>query len=161
MFQPCRSRFAAVFAALITLSSSSLLNAQTATSTSLSMSSITGSLQSGGTLDWGNVLTLSASVTAGQNPVTRGLVNFCDTAASNCTDAHVVGSAQLTSASTAVFKFHPGIGSHSYKAVFVGTKTNAASSSAAQTLNVPTPTGQSPAAVLLTSTGTWQRSSWL
>jgi hypothetical protein len=53
-----------------------------------------------------------------------------------CTDIHLLGTAQLTSAGTATLKLRPGIGSHSYKAVFVGTTANAASASTASALTV-------------------------
>lgn len=62
-----------------------------------------------------------ASVTSGSTKLTVGQVNFCDASATHCTDIHLLGTAQLTSAGTAVLRFYPGIGSHSYKAVFVGT----------------------------------------
>ncbi|UWZ84551.1 FG-GAP-like repeat-containing protein [Occallatibacter riparius] len=77
----------------------------------------------------GTVVTLTATVLAGSTPVSPGLVNFCDANAAHCTDVHIVGSAQLTSAGTAVVRFRPGGGSHSYKAVFVGTATYASSAS--------------------------------
>jgi Bacterial Ig-like domain (group 3)/FG-GAP-like repeat len=79
----------------------------------------------------GTVVTLTATV--GVHP---GLVKFCDAAAAHCTDAHLLGTAQLTSAGTATYKFIPGVGKHSYKAVFAGTTTNATSSSAATALTV-------------------------
>jgi hypothetical protein len=69
----------------------------------------------------GSVVTLTATVIAGSTPVTVGQVNFCDAAVTYCTDIHLLATAQLTSAGTAVYKFRPGVGSHSYKAVFVGT----------------------------------------
>lgn len=78
----------------------------------------------------GAVVTLTATAVAGSTPVTPGLVNFCDATATYCEDIHILGSAQLVGNGTATFKFRPGIGSHSYKAVFVGTKTYAASTSA-------------------------------
>ena len=69
----------------------------------------------------GSVVTLTATVTAGSVAVTVGQVSFCDALAKYCTDIHLLGTAQLTSAGTAVLKFVPGIGNHSYKAVFLGT----------------------------------------
>jgi hypothetical protein len=75
----------------------------------------------------GSVVTLTATVLSGATAVTTGLVNFCDATAAYCTDIHILGMAQLTSAGTATLKFVPGIGSHSYKAVFVGTTSNPAS----------------------------------
>jgi len=77
----------------------------------------------------GSVVTLTATVKAGTTPVTIGQVNFCDAAATYCTDIHLLGTRQLTSAGTAVLKFIPGIGSHSYKAVFAGTPNGASADS--------------------------------
>jgi hypothetical protein len=51
-------------------------------------------------------------------------------------DNRLVGMAQLTSSGTAVFKFRPGVGGHSYKAVFVGTKSMAPSASSTKALTV-------------------------
>jgi len=64
---------------------------------------------------------LTATVTAGGSAVTSGAMNFCDASAIYCTDIHLLGSSQLTAAGTASWTFIPGVGSHSYKAVFVGT----------------------------------------
>jgi hypothetical protein len=69
----------------------------------------------------GTVVTLTATVKAGPKAVTTGLVNFCDAAASTCTDIHLLGSAQLTSAGTAVVKLRPRLGQNGIKAVFKGT----------------------------------------
>jgi hypothetical protein len=88
------------------------------------------------------VVTLTAKVQAGTTALTLGQVNFCDAAAASCTDIQLLGTAQLTSAGTAVLRFRPGSGSHSYKAVFLGTLAGAASSSAAVGLTVgPRPPG--------------------
>jgi hypothetical protein len=53
-----------------------------------------------------------------------GQVNFCDAAAASCTDIHLVGTVQLTSAGAAVLRFRPGPANHSYKGVFLGTFRN-------------------------------------
>jgi hypothetical protein len=87
------------------------------------------------TLTWGNAVTLTATVTTGSTPVTPGQVEFCD-AAAYCEDIHFLGMAQLTSAGTATIKFVPAIGSHSYKAVFLGTTTCAGSTSIPEPLTV-------------------------
>ena len=93
------------------------------------------------TVPAGSVLTLTATVQAGSTAVTAGQVNFCDAAATYCTDIHLVGTAQLTGAGTALLKFVPGGGSHSYKAEFVGTTSDASSSSSVANLMVnATPT---------------------
>jgi sugar lactone lactonase YvrE len=119
----------------------------TATSTTLAISSGGNSVT---TVTSGSVVTLTAAVTAGTAKVATGQVNFCDAAAAHCTDIHILGIAQLTSAGTATFKFRPGFGSHSYKAVFLGTNTNAASSSGASPLAV---TGKYPTTTMIVATG--------
>jgi hypothetical protein len=98
----------------------------------------------------GSVVTLTATVNSGAGAVTTGLVNFCDATAAYCTDIHIVGMAQLTSTGAATLTFVPGIGSHSYKAVFVGTTSNSASSSSASSLTV---TGTYPTATTITQSG--------
>jgi hypothetical protein len=121
--------------------------AQTAATTTTTMT-ITSGGSAVSSVSSGTVVTLTATVLAGSKPVTVGVVNFCDATATYCEAPHIVGSAQLTSAGTAVLKFRPGVGSHSYKAVFVattasfaGTATDASSSSAASALTV---TGLTP-----------------
>ena len=84
----------------------------------------------------GSVVTLTAAVTAGGGAVTPGQVNFCDASGKYCTDVHLLGTAQLTSAGTASLKLRPGMGSHDYKAVFWGTSTYSGSSSSASALAV-------------------------
>jgi len=102
------------------------------------------------TVTSGSVVTLTATVKVGSTPVTPGRVNFCDATAAYCTDIHLLGTAQLTSAGTAALKFRPGIGSHSYKAVFVATNSDAASSSSASALTV---TGKYPTTATITQGG--------
>jgi hypothetical protein len=81
------------------------------------------------TVPAGSAITLRASVQSGGAPVTSGTVNFCDASAAYCTDIHLLGTAQLTSAGTAAIKFIPGIGNHAYRAVFAGTTSMGASAS--------------------------------
>jgi hypothetical protein len=111
-------------------------------------------LTSGGTavttIASGSVLTLTASVGAPGIPVTTGQVNFCNAAATTCTDINLLGTAQLTSAGTATLRFVPGIGAHSYKAVFLGTKNDVGSASAAATLTV---TGTYPTTTTIAQSG--------
>ena len=102
------------------------------------------------TVTSGSIVTLTATVTANSTPVTPGRVNFCDATAAYCTDIHLLGTAQLTSAGTAALKFVPGVGSHSYKAVFVGTNGDATSSSSASALTV---TGKYPSAATIAQSG--------
>jgi hypothetical protein len=90
----------------------------------------------------GTVVTLTAAVQAGATALTVGQVNFCDATAASCTDIHLLGTAQLAGAGTAVLRFRPGPGNHSYKAVFLGALAGAPSSSAAVGLTVgPQPPG--------------------
>ena len=63
---------------------------------------------------------LTATVTAGTASLTTGQVNFCDASAKYCTNINILGSAQITAAGTAVVKFRLGMGSRSYKALFLG-----------------------------------------
>ncbi len=100
----------------------------------------------------GTMVTLTATVKAGTTALTTGQVDFCDATAKYCTDVHILGMAQLTTAGTATLKLLPGIGSHSYKAVFLGTNTDAGSSSAASaTLTV---TGKYATTTTITQGGT-------
>ncbi len=98
----------------------------------------------------GSVATLAATVVTGPEPVTTGTVNFCNAAATDCTDINLIGTAQLTAAGTASISFVPGIGSHSYKAVFVGTTGMATSASAASPLAV---TGTYPTTTTIAAGG--------
>jgi hypothetical protein len=118
------------------------------------------SVTSGGsavtTITSGSVVTLTATVMSGATGVRTGLVDFCDATATYCTDVHLLGSAQLTDAGTAMLRFTPGVGSHSYKAVFVGTNNYPESASSAFALNVTAlgaGTGPYPATTTITSGG--------
>lgn len=125
------------------------------TSTTLTMSSGANPVSSGGVLNVGSELTLVAAVTSGAANLTTGQVNFCDAAATYCTDIHLLGTAQLTSAGTAVLRFHPGIGSHSYKAVFLGTKAYASSESGASALEANGTIPPLATTTAINQTGNW------
>ncbi len=84
----------------------------------------------------GTAVTLTATVAAGTSPVTTGQVNFCDASATYCSDVHILGTGVLTSSGTATFKFVPGAGTHSYKAVLVEDGYGASSSSNPVSLTV-------------------------
>jgi hypothetical protein len=103
----------------------------------------------------GTVVTLTAQVTAGGANVSPGQVNFCDATATYCTDIHILATAQLTNSGTATYKFRPGIGSHSYKAMFVGTNSYAGSISSASLLTVTGTTGPFSTATSIAETGAW------
>jgi len=111
--------FASWFA-ILPFSNSQSIQAAT-TTTVLTVSSGGQAIASGGSVTAGSAVTLTAAVTAGSTNVTTGQVSFCVASASSCTDIHLLGIAQLTSAGTAVLSVTPAIGSHSYKAVFAGT----------------------------------------
>jgi hypothetical protein len=107
------------------------------------------------TVTSGTVVTLTGAVMAGTTTLTAGQVNFCVASATYCTDINILGSAQLTSAGTAVMKFRPGRGSHSYKAVFLGTNTYSGSSSGASALTVTGTVGPFTTATSIAETGAW------
>jgi hypothetical protein len=57
------------------------------------------------------VLTAGVTQTSMEHPnVALGTVKFCDPNAAHCQDVHLIGSAQLTSNGTAVYKFTPAPG---------------------------------------------------
>ncbi len=118
-----------------------------ATVTTLTVTPATGQASS---VAPGTVITLTAVVSMSGKPVIQGQVNFCDANVSYCTDVHLIGTAQLTGAGTAVLRFVPGIGSHSYQAVFAGTANSARSTS---TVAVATVTGTYPTTTNLTASG--------
>ena len=80
----------------------------------------------------GALVTVKASVSSGGNPVSPGLVLFCDAAASYCTDIKILGQAQLTSTGVDALNLILPSGVHRIKAVFQGTNSAARSTSASQ-----------------------------
>ena len=126
--------------------------ARTTTTTSLAVTSggvVVTSVKAG------SLVTLTATVEAGSTEVKQGQVNFCDATAAYCTDIHILATAQLTSSGTATYNFRPGIGSHSYKAVFVGTNSYASSASSVSPLTVTGTTGPFTTASSISETGAW------
>jgi hypothetical protein len=121
-----------------------------ATATTLSVTSSSGTAT---TVTNGTAVTLSASVTAGSTHLTIGQVEFCDASAAHCTDIHLLGVAQLTSAGTATLKFRPGVGSRSYKAIFPGTNAYAGSTSAVSALTVTGIAGPFATTTTITESG--------
>jgi hypothetical protein len=97
----------------------------------------------------GTVVTFTASVSNG-SPVKAGIVTFCDATATYCENSAAIGTAQLTSTGTATINRVPGIGIHSYKAVFSATTANLGSASSAQSLTV---TGLYPTTTTISSSG--------
>ena len=100
-------------------------------------SSIQLAITPAGPVTAGTAVTLTATVTPGAPmPITAGLVTFCDANAAHCLDSAIVGTAQVTAASTASFKFVPGVGTHSYTAVLQSTVNFLGSTSAPVSLTV-------------------------
>ncbi|MBB5342359.1 beta strand repeat-containing protein [Tunturibacter empetritectus] len=97
-------------------------------------------------------ITLTATVTAGNSPISAGLVLFCEATAKFCENNSALGIAQLTfPAATASVKIGSGpIGNHSYKAVFRANNTYATSESNTVTYAV---TGTYASSLTLTSAG--------
>jgi hypothetical protein len=117
---------------------------QSATATALAITSGGAPIS---TITQGTVATLTATVTlaSGSAALPPGQVNFCEVEAPplRCTDIHLLGTVQLTSAGTAILKILPGPGIHSYQAIFLGTHLEASSSSGSSELTVtpaPSPT---------------------
>jgi uncharacterized membrane protein len=117
---------------------------RTATTTTLVLTPGSSSVASGTTV------TATATVSAGSTPLNTGQVNLCDATGTVCDAIHLLGSAQLTNAGTAVFQFIPGPGNHSYKAVFAGTNSNGTSSSSAVNLAV---TAMTPSTTTIAQSG--------
>ncbi len=85
----------------------------------------------------GAPVTFTASVTSGSMPVTTGQVTFCNATAPLCTDINLLGTAQLSTTGTATLPFHPTPGSHSYKAIYLGTPNGATAFSGSSSTEVP------------------------
>jgi hypothetical protein len=113
-----------------------------ATTTTLTVTSGGNVVISGKSLASGSQVTLTAAVVSGSSKVTAGQVKFCDASVSYCTDIHLLGTAQLTNAGTAVLNLRAPIGSHRYKAVFDGTLTA-----------TPAYAGSASSSIVLTATG--------
>lgn len=113
---------------------------QTETTLAVSASSIPG----------GSTLTLSASVTANGAPVTKGEITFCDATAAYCENSAVLAVVEITAAGKATYEYIPGIGAHSYKAIFTATATQSSSVSGAQAVTV---TGQHPTTTNISASG--------
>lgn len=103
------------------------------TTTALAVSSSSGPVT---TVASGTIVTLKATVTPASGTITAGQVNFCDVSARLCTDIHLLGTAQLTNGGIAALRLRAGIGSHSFRAVFLGTHAFASSISSTSGLTV-------------------------
>jgi len=145
---PARRRIAAfafaILAALLLHTSTAFAGTTTALAVTAASSPVT-------TVASGTVVTLTATVSGLSQ--SRGVVEFCNATALHCTDVNLLGTAQITTANTASMRFIPGRGTHSYKAVFIGTKNDGGSTSATAGLTVtPLPTASIPYATTTTIT---------
>jgi hypothetical protein len=96
-------------------------------------------------------VTLTATVVdTSSNPVIQGQVLFCNSSATYCEDASILGSAQLTSSGSASIKLRPGLGANSIQARFLGTIVYSASSSSTSIVSV---SELAPSTVSIVSTG--------
>ena len=134
----------------VTATTTLIVTVRSAPNTTATTLSLTSSGTSVSTVASGTLVTATAAVTAGSTALTTGQVNFCDATVTFCDAVHLLGTAQLTSAGTAVLKFIPGMGSHSYKAVFAGTNANTASTSVASGIAV---TASQPSTTTITQSG--------
>jgi hypothetical protein len=126
---------ASILSLLLIFGLAASVSAQSSTSTTLAVTNTSGGTVT--SVSSGTVVVLTASVAkAGGGEVTLGTVNFCDATATHCEDGHLLGTAQLTSKGTAVLKFKPAPGEHSYNAKFLGTTSYSASSAGAESLTV-------------------------
>ncbi len=126
------SRLAALL--LLLAPTPALFAAAASTTTTLAITNAAGLSVS--SIDAGAMVTLTATVEVAGKPLALGQVNFCDATAKLCSDIHLLGTAALASTGKATLKFVPRAGSHSYKAEFVSTVTDAASTSTAEPLLV-------------------------
>src|SRR3984957_16277123 len=128
----CRTRVFFFFILLSVISPAAFgaTPTQTATVTTLAISATAIAYQT--------PIILTATVTAGNSPITAGLVLFCEATAKFCENNSALGIAQLTfPAATASLKIGSGpIGNHSYKAVFRANNTYAGSESNTVTYSV-------------------------
>jgi len=127
--------------AMLMLCATLVAGAQTSTTTSLVADKQTGGL--------GTIFTLTATVTDAQGPVRLGQVTFYDGDPSG--PAAALGTVVLNGANgTATLKRAFAIGSHSITAKFLGTNTEASSSSSSPTITV---TGQYESSMTLYAEG--------
>ena len=156
---PCLLFVSALLAIGVLDGATQALAAPISTATTLTITSSGVTIPSGGSVSLDAEVTLTATVNAGSTTVSHGQVNFCDATSASCTDIHLLGTAQLIQSGpglgTAVLRFHPGQGGHSYKAIFAGTPNGASAYAASVSSAVAlTVTGEFPTKTLLVASGT-------
>ena len=133
------SRLRLLLLLLIVVAAESWAQSSTTTTLTVSSASVASSTP----------VTLTATVKAGSKTITPGLVRFCSANATTCLGPAFLAQAQLVSNGTASIKLALPVGTHSIKAEFAGTKTDAASNSSAETVTV---TGARSSSTSLTAT---------
>lgn len=132
---------------LLLLIATSVWAQPSATTTTLSLSSPS--------VTTGTAVTLTASVVSGGTSVNAGQVVFCNASATYCEGPAILGSAWMitsgSAAGTATIHKTFGPGTYNIEAVFQGTNSYAASTSAAATLTV---SGPLPTTTTINATGT-------
>ena len=150
--------FVSAFLSITQLGALPLCATPGATTASLTIYSGTNTVVSGGSVATGTEVMLAATVKAGAVGVAPGQVNFCDASSASCTDIHLLGTAQLfqtdPTAGIAFFAFRPGIGTHTYKAVFLGTPNGTTPYASSSSTTVPlTVTGTFPSKTSVVGSG--------
>lgn len=104
------------------------------------------------TIPLGSAATLSASVTYNGNPVTPGVVDFCDATAPSCTGLAHLGVAQLDANGNASITLSLPAGTYTVEAQFAGNKDAMKSTSSSQQFSVTSAAGYA-SITKLTSSG--------
>ena len=88
-----------------------------------SPSSISLAVSGGGSVAFGTVVTLTATVRSNGYRVSPGRVQFCDvTGGAACQFLHLLATTQLNASGVATYKFTPRSGTHLYQAIFLGAR---------------------------------------
>jgi hypothetical protein len=121
--------------------------ATTPTTTALSIT-LNGGLAS--TVPYGSAIRFNAQVNAAGGGTAIGHVLFCNADAPHCTGPNQLGSAEVSPGGLATLLTRPTIGTHHYKAEYVGTTTYTLSTSPTIAITV---TGQVPTSTAIASSG--------
>jgi len=105
------------------------------------------------TVPTGTVVKLSVTVMNTATQPALGQVEFCDNAATLCSDIHLLGTEQLSSTGTAALSFIPGPGKHNIKVIYLGIAGVAQPATSANSPLLVLANGSSPSTTVLTVTG--------
>jgi hypothetical protein len=103
----------------------------------------------------GSVFTLTATVSSDGNPLSSGLVLFCNTGAAHCIDSGVLGAVWVTRSGTATLRRTFPAGVTNVQAVFQGTNSYAGSTSTAQAVTVTSQPSTPTSAVTFPTLGAY------